>query len=119
MKKNTLNEDIKVIKKIAARMPKTINEALEFEGDESMDFEPEEEEPVEEPVQSQPEDGSVKARQLIDNIRKMALRAMADLADVPQSPEYESLKRIWTLCDRSVNEKEEQREIVNKQNGIN
>ena len=43
---------------------------------------------------------------------------MAELADTPQSPEYESLKRIWQLCDKAVNEKEEQREVMNKQNGL-
>ena len=59
-----------------------------------------------------------KARKLIDNIRKQALRAMASLADTPQSPEYENLKRIWQLCDKAVNEKEQEQQILNKQNGL-
>lgn len=57
---------------------------------------------------------SEKARGLIDDIRKTALRAMADLADDPESPEYENLKRIWSLCDRAVSEKQEQKEILQK-----
>ena len=55
-----------------------------------------------------------KARKLIDNIRKQALRAMADLADNPESPEYENLKRIWSLCDRAVSEKQDQKEVLQK-----
>ena len=126
MKKNTINN----MTKLASKMPKTLNEALNFNDDlayesDGMDVEPENE------LQNQPEPGlegegevqldggeAEKARKLIDNIRKQALRAMASLADTPQAPEYENLKRIWQLCDKAVSEKEEQRELMNKQNGL-
>lgn len=129
MKYNTL-EDLNAMKKsivenitkLSAKMPKTLNEALNFN-----DAAPYEEEGIDldngEGIEGEPEepvapDYSEKARKLIDDIRKMSLKAMAELADTPQSPEYESLKRIWQLCDKAVNEKEEQREVMNKQNGL-
>jgi hypothetical protein len=116
MKKNTIEK----ITKLSSKMPKTLNEALNFgpyeESHNDVDVQdtPEIQEPEEEVVP----DMSEKARKLIDNIRKMSLKAMAELADSPQSPEYESLKKIWQLCDKAVNEKEEQREVMNKQNGL-
>ena len=130
MKKVTLKENIEMIKKISSKMPKTINEAISFEH-EDLDMEPNDEldanddidvhsdEPTQFDDNAGAGDMSEKARKLIDDIRKKSLRAMAELAETPQSPEYESLKRIWQLCDKAVNEKEEQREIMNKQNGLN
>jgi len=128
MKDNSLKRNLKICNAYARKAPKTINEAMNFETDDDLIASDEMESGVEEPDMGKDientketeisEDESVKARKLIDSIRKMSLKAMAALADTPQSPEYESLKRIWTLCDRAVNEKEEQREIVSKQNGI-
>jgi hypothetical protein len=37
---------------------------------------------------------SEKAKQLIDNIRKMSLRAMAELADTPEDENYIMLKKV-------------------------
>lgn len=115
---------IENITRLSSKMPKTLNEALNFnsnpyEGDD-VDLEDggEMEEPMAQPEEKVAPDMSEKARKLIDNIRKMSLKAMAELADTPQSPEYESLKKIWQLCDKAVNEKEEQREVMNKQNGL-
>lgn len=39
---------------------------------------------------------------------------MAELADTPEDPNYENLKRIWQLCDKAVNEKQDQREFAAK-----
>lgn len=120
MKKNMIER----ITKLSSKMPKTLNEALNFNEqpyeEDDMNFEDKNgvEEPMEQPVEEPKTDYSQKARKLIDDIRKMSLKAMAELADTPQAPEYESLKRIWQLCDKAVNEKEEQREIMNKQNGL-
>ena len=125
MKKNTINN----MTKLASKMPKTLNEALNF-NDNDM-YEGDDMNSVENKVESpeigndiHPEEENLngneaeKARKLIDNIRKQALRAMASLADTPQSPEYENLKRIWQLCDKAVNEKEQEQQILNKQNGL-
>lgn len=128
MKENSLKKNLKICNAYARKTPKTISEAINFETDDDLIASDEMESGAEEPETGQGQEiskksdasdnESVNARKLIDSIRKMSLKAMAALADTPQSPEYESLKRIWTLCDRAVNEKEEQKEIVSKQNGI-
>ena len=125
MKKNTINN----ITKLSSRMPKTLNEALNFNDNQSFEGEdvnvgedkPQAPELGNDMISHEQELGeneAEKARKLIDNIRKQALRAMASLADTPQSPEYENLKRIWQLCDKAVNEKEQEQQILNKQNGL-
>lgn len=127
MKKTNIKQNINEIKKISSKFPKSLNEALNFneveDDNEEIGFEDEEEPEVmheREPKIEQPmNNASQKAKKLIDDIRKMSLRAMAELADTPQSAEYEALKRIWQLTDKAVNEKEEQKEILNKQNGLN
>lgn len=120
---------IENITKLSSKMPKTLNEALNFNDQQAYENENIDMQHEETPELNGIEDNELpeeklngneaeKARKLIDNIRKQALRAMASLADTPQAPEYENLKRIWQLCDKAVNEKEEQQEIINKQNGL-
>lgn len=125
MKKITLKENVSAIKKMSKKMPKTINEAINFNAPcEGEDEDLLVDDDVEDmPVDNAPELGneempvnnaSEKAKKLIDDIRKMSLRAMAELADTPECPEYENLKRIWQLCDKAVSEKQEQRDILQK-----
>lgn len=124
MKQQEFKQNINEIKKLSSKFPKTLNEALNFnemENDDEMPYDEEEpmnEPKMEEPVHKVANNPSEKARKLIDYIRKMSLKAMSELADTPQCPEYEALKRIWQLTDKAVNEKEEQKEIMNKQNGL-
>lgn len=109
MKKHTLKENVSAIRKISKKMPKTINEALHFndepyeERDEDLMPSDEHEEPMETP-EVEPETGngnaSEKARKLIDDIRKMSLRAMAELADTPEDENYIMLKKVWSMTDR-------------------
>lgn len=117
-----MEKTIKNITKLSSKMPKTLNEALNFNENEDfndVDIEdnevttPSDVNQMEEPVI---DSASEKAKKLIDDIRKMALRAMAELADTPQDPSYENLKRIWQLCDKAVSEKQEQQEVLQKNN---
>ena len=119
--KKTVKRNLAEMCNLTKNMPKTINEVLNFEAadDELDDFgtemPAEEEAPVEEPAAEQEApDVHKNAAQLIDDIRKRALRAMADLADSPESPEYINLKAIWRLCDKTVSEKQEERETLAK-----
>ena len=126
MKKNTMKNNVSAIKKISNNMPKSINEAINFnspceEEEDALVDDEVEDIPTEEPEmgnEEMPVENNVneKAKKLIDDIRKMSLRAMAELADTPECPEYENLKRIWQLCDKAVSEKQEQRDILQKQN---
>lgn len=121
MKKNTSN-NIKMIKKLSSKMPKTINEAINFndnmayENDDMdmMDNEPMEE-PIEEPIESpveEPQD--MGADKLLADIRKMSINGLAKLADNPDDPNYEMLKKIFLMLDKAVTEKQEQREVMAK-----
>lgn len=113
MKKNSIKENLNVIKNIANKAPKTINEAINFENDDMGLDEPTNmpQAPVEPEVKKDPE---MRPEELINDIRKKSLRAMAELADTPEDPNYENLKRIWQLCDKAVNEKQDQRELAAK-----
>jgi hypothetical protein len=117
MKKNNINS----IKKLTSRIPKSINEAINFndnniemESDEMDMFDDEQiDEPMDEPI-SKPEDSEMNADELINDIRKKALKAMANLADTPEDPNYEVLKKIFMMLDKAVSEKQEQREVIAK-----
>lgn len=112
MKKNVKN-NINEMKELVKTMPKSINEVLQFEGGDEMDY-PEEDMPVEEPMEEEiPEeepsqaDASAHAAQLIDDIRKKALRAMADLADTPEDENYIMLKKVWQMTDRKPEQQQQ------------
>ena len=111
MKKNVKN-NINEMKQLVKAMPKSINETLQFEGDDEMGYE--DEMPVEEPMEEEiPEeepsqaDASAHAAQLIDDIRKKALRAMADLADTPEDENYIMLKKVWQMTDRKPEQQQQ------------
>lgn len=111
MKKNIFKNNVSEIKKISEKMPKTINEAINFdefdeEDEVPMEVNPEvEPEPaqdveVEKPAEPAKNEASEKARKLIDDIRKMSLRAMAELAETPEDENYIMLKKVWSMTDR-------------------
>jgi hypothetical protein len=117
MKKITTNK-LSSIKRITSKMPKSINEAINFNddmayedndmemmGDESM------EEPMEAPIEEPQEAGAEK---LLADIRKMSINGLAKLADNPDDPNYEMLKKIFLMLDKAVSEKQEQREVMAK-----
>ena len=102
MKKKTINENIKQMKKMSSKMPKTINEAINFGGkpyeedDELMDDEMENEPESHE----EPKEAGMDVMQFVDDIRKKSLRGMAQLADNPDDERYQLLKKIWQICDK-------------------
>ena len=114
--KKTVKNSINEMKTIVNRMPKTINEMLSFEDNDGMQAYDEEmpednaelgqaDAPEEEPSFS---DASAHAAQLIDDIRKKALRAMADLADTPEDENYIMLKKVWQMTDRKPEQQQQQ-----------
>ena len=106
MKKNSLKENINRLRNISSKMPKTIDEAINFqEGDDMdmMDNEPIEDEPMdaaEEAPIEKPEDSSMDVMAFVDDIRKKSLKGMAQLADNPDDERYQLLKKIWQICDK-------------------
>lgn len=110
------------IKNLSNKMPKTINEAINFNedmayGDEDMDMMDDEpmEEPMEEPLDAPVEKPQgAGAEKLLADIRKMSINGLAKLADNPDDPNYEMLKKIFLMLDKAVTEKQEQREVMAK-----
>ena len=106
MKKNSLKENINRLRNISSKMPKTIDEAINFqEGDDMdmMDNEPIEDEPMdatEETPIEKPEDSGMDVMAFVDDIRKKSLKGMAQLADNPDDERYQLLKKIWQICDK-------------------
>ena len=58
-------------------------------------------------VETVPEESGseVDVTDTINKIRQMALQAIAKLADNPTSKQYDIMKRIWNICDKSFDNK--------------
>jgi len=102
MKKKTIKENIQQMKKVSSKMPKSINEAINFgeqpyEEDEELMGDELTDEPE---TQDEPEEKGMDVMQFVDDIRKKSLRGMAQLADNPDDERYQLLKKIWQICDK-------------------
>ena len=134
MTDSIFKNNIDKMRAITSKMPKTLNEAINFNEsndvndiddinmlDEPMDTEipsPEREMPSERLV-SQENQNDLGANELLSNIRKMAINGLAKLADNPDDPNYEMLKKIFLMLDKAVTEKQEQREVMAKNPNAN
>lgn len=108
MVKKTLKNEIKSIKKMSQNIP-SLMESIHFsEVNETEDMEDEmlydemENEPsmgIEKPMQEE-----LPGKAIVDQIRKMALKAMADLADHTEDSYYLVLKKIWQMADKNPEE---------------
>ena len=116
MNKKTVKVSVKSLNEMATRIPKTIKEAMDYENhgefrDEFSDLENSHEDSVDsaigvntpsmEPERKPEIDGEMDVKAFIDDIRKKSLKGMAQLAETPDDPSYETLKRIWQICDKS------------------
>ena len=113
MKKNTMKTNIKQIRTISSRMPKTINEAINFNEDDDMDMMdipeegPEEELPDESPVAKD----THNIDNFISNMRKESLGIMKALADNPDDSVYQFAKKIFQLADKAHEDQKEGKDI--------
>ena len=115
MKKNTMKTNIKQIRTISSRMPKTINEAINFNEDDDMDMMdmdmpeegPEEELPAESPVAKD----THNIDNFISNMRKESLGIMKALADNPDDSVYQFAKKIFQLADKAHEDQKEGKDI--------
>jgi hypothetical protein len=128
---NEIKSIVNKIKKI------NINENVRFEDDEDFNdlYAGEEEQPIEEPVQepevpaeepvqepeqcaggecnldkkSTEEIGMEELDKMgeVDQIRKITLNGMTKLADHPEDPQFQALLKIFQICNKSVDTKEE------------
>ena len=110
--KKTVKHELNEMKNLVKNMPKSLNETINFneiedpeEYDEELPAGDEMEEVDDEPDQIT---ASEHAAQLIDDIRKKALRAMADLAETPEDENYIMLKKVWQMTDRKPEQQQQQ-----------
>ena len=101
--KKTVKKNISEIKNLVNSMPKTINETINFEGNDDMaDYDDEvmgnDAEAEEEPIHE--DEGKMDVAAFVDDIRKKSLKGMASLAENPEDERYQLLKKIWQICDK-------------------
>jgi len=116
MKKTTLKENISALKKLSNRMPKSINEAINFnemEGDDELGGIEDEpmDEPIDNPVEKPIEDDEPNIDGFIANMRKESLSIMKKLADDPDNAVYQFAKKIFQLADKAHEDQKEGKDI--------
>lgn len=115
MKKNTMKTNIKQIRTISSRMPKTINEAINFNEDDDMDMMdmdmPEEGSEEELPAEAPAAEDTHNIDNFISNMRKESLGIMKALADNPDDSVYQFAKKIFQLADKAHEDQKEGKDI--------
>ena len=116
MKKSFTN-DINEINKNIKEAERLLKESMSFYEDDSLENDEIEEEPIEDEFDNEiPEDDSLNnERQMeninsvesyVDHIRKYSLNGLSALCDNPESEEYQMLKKIFQMCDKKTEKKE-------------
>lgn len=110
MAKRNLKQDINEINKMSKKIP-TLMETINFSPEREMEMceedgvYPEEELPMEQPMGKPMEKTmAMPGKDIVDQIRKMALKAMAELADNTEDSYYLVLKKIWQMADKNPEE---------------
>jgi hypothetical protein len=136
MKKNTVKTNIKQIKSISQRMPKSLTEALNFNENDEMDFDMEDDSmdydsmdhdymsdeqvnnvPPKNPIKKQSmdnpgrENDDSNIENFISNMRKESLGIMKALADNPDDSVYQFAKKIFQLADKAHEDQKEGKDI--------
>lgn len=121
MSKRNITEELKQIHDMCSRI-RNINESLSFAEDEDMygdeeEMMPQGEEPMQgeqQPMQSQAdvENQEIESQMMDENspintIREIALKGMVRLCKTPEDPEYEVLKKVFTMIDKANDKKAE------------
>jgi molecular chaperone DnaK (HSP70) len=110
MKKSFIT-DINEINKNIKEAEIMLKESMGFCSEESIEDTEMEEEPVEQEIEPEmPEIAPVETNSAvdsyIDHIRKYTLNGLAALCDNPESEEYQMLKKIFQMCDKKAEKKE-------------
>lgn len=114
MAKKNIRKEINEISKISKNIP-SLMETIHFspereremyneEDDEEFDLptnDTPELEPKQEPTPEMGVEAPLQGKEVVDQIRKMALKAMADLADNTEDSYYSVLKKIWQMADKN------------------
>jgi len=121
MKKKEMS-NLQKIQRIAKKFPKTINEAIQFEGGDMENDEYDDmdlTEPEDDMEQSKPSEPEVMdVAKFVDDIRKQSLKGMAQLSDNPDDEQYQLLKKIWQICDKKPEQQNQKQNEINKPNNF-
>lgn len=100
--KKTVKQNISEMKRLSSRIPKTINEAINFQEDDDLEMQDEPMDGIdaEKPMDKPKEESGMDVMAFVDDIRKKSLKGMAQLADNPDDERYQLLKKIWQICDK-------------------
>lgn len=95
---------------VTSALPTTLNETINF-NDEYNEFDEVENTEFDDEVVDDSNTATNKEEvvptpqnDIVSKIRKIALEGMTALAETPNSPDYETLKKIWQFCDKKVSE---------------
>lgn len=108
--KKSFTTDINEINKNIKEAEKLLKESMGFYEEDSMDdvelTEPVEDENSSDLEEPAPVVSNSSIDSYIDHIRKYTLNGLAALCDNPESEEYQMLKKIFTMCDKKTEKKE-------------
>lgn len=113
-----MKSNIATINKLSTRIPKSINEAINFNEDDDMDMM--DDEPMDEPMDNQfrkhvhaepAHEDEPNIDNFIANMRKESLGIMKSLADDPDNAVYQFAKKIFQLADKAHEDKKEGKNI--------
>ena len=111
-----MKTNINQIRKISSKMPKTINEAINFNETDDMDM-IDDEPMLDEPMEDEPmgkesmDDSNTNIDNFIANMRKESLGIMKALADNPDDSVYQFAKKIFQLADKAHEDQKEGKDI--------
>lgn len=114
MKKTSLKENIGQLRRISSKIPKTINEALNFQEGDDMDMIDEPMDSIEDEPMDSPKpmaDDGPNIENFIANMRKESLGIMKQLADDPDDAVYQFAKKIFQLADKAHEDQKEGKDI--------
>lgn len=118
--KETINK-IHRLMEVTSALPTTLNETINFDDDysefdetETPEFEGEDiVDDSNTAIGKEDDIATTPQNDIVSKIRKMALEGMTALAETPNNPDYETLKKIWQFCDKKVSENNKPAENTN------
>lgn len=119
MKKRSYKTEINEISAILKKSP-TLKEALSF--DEDFDDMSYDEMPMDNEMSMGDEMNcgnemhqcNAEGEKLINDIRKVCLDGMRQLADCPEDPCYDVFKKVWQICDKVIMDKKNPQQQMSK-----
>lgn len=107
-----IKNNIDVINENIEEVEKLLKESMNFYEDESDEMYDMENEDIEDDINDEeiPSTDNSSIESYIDHIRKYSLNGLSALCENPDSEEYQMLKKIFQMCDKKPEKKENMNE---------